>query len=317
MDNKKKLIISSGAVAGLAVVGGAFALFSDVVEQDVQGTVGTVNVDGEAEMKHTQVSRDSLALIMKNDEAQDVGIINNKFEEAPNNINPGDNLPVFESKDDLDNPDNIETVTRPGTDHEIDITIENKGTKSVVTRVMVELTGTAADGSALTKEQLRNIKLYFDKYNSVSGVTSIGIENVSDSQKLMLGEYERPDSENSIIYGFNADDAAEAVDMTTSEIQRKANLFNPTEDLIKSKMVLSGTGDNAEIEKYKDVDGIKDCPVTGKFKLDLAMKSDEYRYALEGATLNVTVKIEGMQYRNTSSANWETLFTETFVEEFE
>ncbi len=309
MDNKKKLIIGSSAVAGLAIVGGAFAIFSDVVIEESKATVGTVDITGSAHMTHQQLSREKLASFLKANNAQDTSAL--EFEVAPDNINPGDNVPVFESKDDPAKNNNIEIETRPGTDHEMDITINNVGTKSVLTRVMVELSGTTADGNtALTHDQLALLKVYFDKFNSVPGASSIGIEGVSDSQRVMLKEYTR-DEANKLIYCFDSHDAAQAVDMTGENTAMGFNLFEPTTDIVKSQMVLSGVGDNAEIEKYKAPDGsIVNCPTQGSFKLDLAMDSSENRDVLQGATIQITVKIEGMQYRNTSNANWETLFTE-------
>lgn len=305
--NKKKVIIGSTAVAGIALVGGAFALFSDFAEQDVTGTVGSVDVSAKADISHTQLKRDEMAKI----EAGVAGDLTyadlkNAFEAAPDNLNPGDNTPTKPNNTDEDDDNVEEKGPRPGTDHEISITVNNEGTKSVRTRVLVTLSGTK-DGQALTAEQLKNISVYLDKYNTISGITGVAVEGVDDYAVSLDSEVS--DDRNSIIYLFTGDDAKQVVDKSESEIK---DIVTAPSEILKAGMILSGTGKNAEIEKYVYGDETAECPTTGTFKLDITCASDEAQAELQGAELTFNVKVEAAQYRNTDNTVWETLFDEDF-----
>lgn len=192
----KKLLIAGASAASLAALGlGAFAFFADSSEIQEHTYVGTVAVSGSMEMTHTQVKRDRIFDygLFGVDEAFPFEMpyypegmsfnFNNKtatrlshhphpripnkesveaaFEVAPDNLNPGDNMYIPGWN------------LNHGTDHEIIVNIQNDGSKSVQTRMIFEITGTDANGNALSANDLRAIKLYFDEMNSVSGLTSI------------------------------------------------------------------------------------------------------------------------------------------------
>lgn len=98
---KKNKIIAASAVGAIAVLGmGAFAFFSDETDQDVEGTVGTVDVN------------DDLNLSLGNKE----------------NFNPGDENTPY----DPENPGNT-------TPHELSFDVTNDGTKSIRTRNIIEI----------------------------------------------------------------------------------------------------------------------------------------------------------------------------------
>ena len=55
----KKLLIGGASALSLATLGlGAFAFFTDTVELNKDAKVGTVDLEGTIEMKHTQLKRD-------------------------------------------------------------------------------------------------------------------------------------------------------------------------------------------------------------------------------------------------------------------
>ena len=125
MKNKKtnKKLMSTVAVASAfaVVVGGAFAFFIDTANFTKDVNVGTVNIDVQGDLVHS----DTL-----------------------NNLNPGDNDPE------------IPTDARPGTDHELSFEISNLGNKSVITRTVIEVSGLRKDGKTVfTEEELINIIL--------------------------------------------------------------------------------------------------------------------------------------------------------------
>lgn len=288
--------------------------------------VGTVSVDGEISMTHTQLKRDVLAQYLyfanePNSLDLDDGMtveeqreaIKELFEEAPDNLNPGDNEHIYTGYG--------EEASRPGTDHEINVTVENTGSKSILTRVLVEIEGTAADKTVLTKEDLSRVHVYFDSHNTISGISSIH-ENYWDWLDYLY-ECEAPDDENKMIYAIDPEMVRYSYDDSDTEPTSQ-----PLPEIIKSGFLLSGAEDaeNREVEKYVDETWnneeddwditTKDCPTKGTFKLDLGLseyEGDDENDKLEGASLTITVKIQGMQYRNTKDSTWEDLFEEQII----
>lgn len=100
MNKKVKLTVAIGAISTLALVGGAFALFSDTDEEETKATAGTVDVT-----------------------VSDIEFENSK------NINPGDNDP--ELPKDPDRPE--------GTSHKVTFDVESKGTKSIRTKLEITI----------------------------------------------------------------------------------------------------------------------------------------------------------------------------------
>ena len=119
MKNKKMLIAGASALA-LGVIGmGAFAYFADSADLNETAKVGTVDINATGSLVHSG---------------------------GLNNLNPGDNDP--------DVPENY----RDGSDHELSFDIENVGTKSVMTRAVITVTGKSGN-TDLTYEQLMNVLL--------------------------------------------------------------------------------------------------------------------------------------------------------------
>ena len=368
----KKLLIAGASAASLAALGlGAFAFFTDSSEIQEHTYVGTVEVSGSMEMTHAQVKRDrvigygifgkdyadpsymlpyypeGMAFNFNNKTATRLShhprpvlnkeAVESAFEVAADNLNPGDNMYI---------PDRS---LNPGTDHEIIVNIQNDGSKSVQTRMLFEITGTDANGNEITADDLRNIKLYFDEMNSISGLTSIHNPSYVNEElftnRILLPEMEETNQdEYKLIYGFDASLLENVIDR--SQTNYGSIILNELSDAAFTGMVFSGSEEHANreteagIKKYyvetedSDIWSLETeditAPTSGSFKFDLGMDSgvyldeneDEYvanndilesLARLEGATINIKVIIQGIQYRNTGSGTWEQLFDQTFV----
>ena len=269
----KKLLIGGASALSLATLGlGAFAFFTDTVELNKDTKVGTVDLEGTIEMKHTQLKRDRIVSDIYSPYAPDaddfvtypafpgynfqfgtgdVDVVQNAaqvldtFETAPDNLNPGDNLGLEEHENRF-----------PGTDHEIIVNVTNEGSKSVQTRMIFELTGTAADGvTPLTAEQLSNIKIYFDPFNSHSGLTSaagtIIAPNILCQNRIRLNPVsEENQSENKLMYGFSSNDIEYLNFPDFSNTDFGKSMLGPFNEALSSDLVFSGNEkhQNREIE---------------------------------------------------------------------
>jgi hypothetical protein len=351
----KKLLIAGASVASLAALGlGAFAFFTDTVELNKDTKVGTVDVEATAEIKHTQLKREvvlrypylwedfylpiypnwisdpnlqvpsAILEVEREDLTQEVLL--DMFETAQDNLNPGDNM--FQNN----------SSAYPGTDHEIIVNVTNEGSKSVTTRILFEITGTDASGSALSANDLRAIKLYFDEMNSVSGLTSIHAPSLANEElftnRILLPEVEENEQdENKLIYGFDASLLEDVIDR--SQTNYGSIMLNELSDAAFTGMVFSGSEEHANreteigIKKYYvetedsaiwslETEDIT-APTSGSFKFDLGLDSgvylnENYEYVanndileslakLEGATINIKVIVQGMQYPLTQVLN--------------
>lgn len=321
MNKKNKIILGSSAVAGLTLVGGVLAFFHDEVETAVTSKVGTVSVTADITKTDKEVTDSAKEIINTEDSNTFYGAEDNVspgemgkaqegvkdlFEDAPDNLNPGDN--------DGDISWDEEEPTRPGTDHEINISVNNTGSKSVKTRVVVTLTGTTADGDPLTAKELKNFTVNFDLANTFSGVSALHHE-----VEALCPLTEKEVDGYTISYTLDE-----------SLLKRISNYLNtedtpysePFDDIIYSNFILSGNKDesNAEIEKFATYDEkgkviTKECPSSGSYKLDICMNADAKDTRLQGANLTFKVTVEAMQHRNTSNGYWNIISSEDFSTE--
>lgn len=322
MKNKKLLIVGASA-ASLAALGlGAFALFSDEANLNPLTTkVGTVEVEGSADITHTQMKRNYAALLMSPENtaasvqntwddtfgADEVSEAKAQmlslFEAAPDNLNPGDNeLPTGN--------------TVPGTDHEIVINVENKGTKSIQTRILIELTGSDENGNALTRQDLQKINVYFDHYNSIPGFTSVPQLSADILEARSLLSRISTTKNNAIVYVADYSLVSDSMDI--SVLPEAESFTDSISDYVLSGLILSGTGENAETELFETFDALNEeyvsrtAPTSGTIKLDLGLDADAGEF-FEGKTIEIKVTVQGMQYRNTGDSTWEQLFDQTFI----
>ena len=319
----KKLLIAGASAASLAALGlGAFALFSDEASLNPLTTkVGTVEVEGSVNITHTQMKRNYAALLMSPEDPvnpsavwgdENVGAdevseakaqMLSLFETAPDNLNPGDNeLPTGN--------------TVPGTDHEIVINVENKGTKSIQTRVLIELTGADENGNALTTADLQKINVYFDQYNSISGFTSVPQLSANILEARSLLSRMTTTKNNAIVYVADYALVNNSIDL--SVLPEAESFTDSISDYVLSGLILSGTGKNAETELFETFDALNEeyvsrtAPTSGTIKLDLGLDADAGEF-FEGKTIEVKITVQALQLRNSSSDSWEDMFSERYV----
>lgn len=319
----KKLLIAGASAASLAALGlGAFALFSDEASLNPLTTkVGTVEVEGSVNITHTQMKRNYAALLMSPEDPvnpsavwgdENVGAdevseakaqMLSLFETAPDNLNPGDNeLPTGN--------------TVPGTDHEIVINVENKGTKSIQTRVLIELTGADENGNALTTADLQKINVYFDHYNSIAGFTSVPQLSADILEARSLLNRMTTTKNNAIAYVADYSLVSNSIDI--SVLPEAESFTDSMSDYVLSGLILSGTGENAETELFETFDALNEeyvsrtAPTSGTIKLDLGLDADAGEF-FEGKTIEVKITVQALQLRNSSSDSWEDMFSERYV----
>lgn len=318
MKNKKKLLIVGASAASLAALGlGAFAFFYDEVETMVESKVGFIDVDVTGNITHTQLKRTLVPRLMASEpiiDAKNPNEITKEqvlalFETAPDNLNPGDN----EMPDDY---------VHPGTDHEIELNIQNTGNKSIRTRILIEVL--SEDGS-LSSSDLRKLNLYFDPFNTIAGLTSVAqlSEGVLMERKDLK---EIGKTEDGVVFIVDQETLENAYNLSGSpdslefaEIKLLTDDFSP---YVLSGLLLSGTGENAETELFKsrtmnvetgEIDTVEqELPSSGTIKLDLALEKNAGEI-FEGKKIILKITVQGMQFRNTNNNLWEDLFVDEFV----
>lgn len=186
------------------------------------------------------------------------------------NFNPGDENP------ETDLPDGH----RPGSEHKLEYSIHNEGNKSMTTRSIIDITITGTDGNILDPS-------VFTLYQTVNGqTTDVKLENAEDSsirENVILGDR---------LYVLNDGSVVDTKPEDVSTIQSlRYIVLGPN---------LNGVGEAAEIEE-KAVDS--KASVSYAVALDFTTP-DEY----QGAAIDFDVSVQCMQYRNTNSGDWKTIF---------
>jgi hypothetical protein len=312
MKNKKKLLIAGASAASLVALGlGAFAFFYDEVETMVESKVGFIDVDVTGNITHTQLKRELVPRLMASEPIIDTENPNEitkeqvlaLFETAPDNLNPGDN----EMPDDY---------VHPGTDHEIELNIQNTGNKSIRTRILIEVS--SEDGS-LSPRDLRKLNLYFDPYNTIAGLSSAAqlAEGVFVIRKDLS---EIGTTEDGVVFILDQETVENVYNLSGSpEINLLTDAISP---YVLSGLILSGTGENAETELFKsrtmnietgEIDTVEqELPSSGTIKLDLGLDKNAGDI-FEGKKIILKITVQGMQFRNTNNNLWEDLFVNEFV----
>ena len=312
MKNKKKLLIAGASAASLAALGlGAFAFFYDEVETMVESKVGFIDVDVTGNITHTQLKRELVPRLMASEPIIDTENPNEitkeqvlaLFETAPDNLNPGDN----EMPDDY---------VHPGTDHEIELNIQNTGNKSIRTRILIEIL--SEDGS-LSSRDLRKLNLYFDPYNTIAGLSSAA-QLAEDVFMIRKDLSEIGTTEDGVVFILDQETVENVYNLSGSpEINLLTDDISP---YVLSGLILSGTGENAETELFKsrtmnietgEIDTVEqELPSSGTIKLDLGLEKNAGEI-FEGKKIILKITVQGMQFRNTNNNLWEDLFVNEFV----
>ena len=192
MKIKKKLLSTLSIICAFAIIfGGVFAFFSDSASLSENTKVGTVDIDVEGGLIHSNTL---------------------------NNLNPGDNDP--------DVPEDY----RSGTDHELSFKIDNLGNKSAIYRTVIEVSAIKSNSTPFTTEELMAIILSekqdvstittqnnitstdIDKYNTVNRLDATGYDN--NKLVYIIGGI----TENGMTYVLNGtgEDAETEINVTTS-----------------------------------------------------------------------------------------------------
>lgn len=172
-----------------------------------------------------------------------------------------------------DEDETIDKDARKGTDHNLTFTVNNTGNKSIMTRNVITL-------------QVDSGKLPANVYSL----------KTDDSTEL-ADKYYSTDGKNFVA-------AASVTDMSTVKAVR----------YVTTQVALNGIGENAESADATatTVAGATTNAGVDAVDFDYILKlAKEAGEEYELSPLSVTVEVQAMQYRNTSNAQWETLYSNT------
>lgn len=192
---------------------------------------------------------------------------------------PEDAKPQLSNAHNINPGDEDETLAaeaRKGTSHDLTFTVDNIGNKSVMTRNIITLTVNDEGGNALDPSY----------------------------------------------YSLKSDDATELVKKYYS-VDGVTFTASKPEDVkyvryITTQVALNGVGDNAEDNDAiaVDTEAVKTNEAISSVDYDYILKLDKNTPdgAYEMSKLSITIEVQAMQYRNTTDAEWDTLFTHTITQ---
>ncbi len=287
--NKKNIITLGASAAAVGVLGiGAFAFFSDHTEQDKSGTVGTVDIV------------DNGNLTIQNE----------------NNMNPGDEDPKNPPID----PDKPGSHT---TSHELTFGIKNEGTKSVITRNIVDIEVTAlympnedgtikregdvADGPFVKVPEGQTVYLnpsYFHLYqNGTRDELHNYVENVEVTDAVTNASrflIEKTDKDGNKYSALRYIIPGAVLDGKGSDLAQGGNAEKDSTTVDSDSMDISDDKNSVAYTYYLGLEStMPDC--------------------YQGAGVKVDVEVQAMQYRNTNNGtntegnmgDWQTVFKDS------
>ena len=330
---KKKLIIAGSTTAAVAILGlGAFALFSDNAVGGTASKAGTVDVElGDVELENA-------------------GNINpgDNDETIPETYIPDPNDPLYkdEDEDGIGDP-----VVIPTTSHDLTFDVSNVGTKSIRTRQTLIVTcEQEIDGEKVILDP-SYLSLLIERGVELGSIDGLGTKTYILSDGSEVAEWpivEEPEEEmpevpadpetpvvpedpETPVDPENPETPVVPEDPETPVVPENPETPANPEDVpmpaseegedeaeelyvvaIKYQLtpdIFDGVGDAAEVEELstvKAVDGVAAKTYTYMLKM-AANTPNEY----QGATINIDVVLEGMQYRNTGAADWELMSTQS------
>ena len=170
------------------------------------------------------------------------------------------------------------TTARKGTDHDLTFNVTNTGNKSIMTRNVITLSVTSEGGKQLDPS-----------YYSL-----------------------KTDDNTELVEKYYSTDGKTFTKVTSSTIPSGAKYVR----YVTTQVALNGAGSGAGVEKdataVSKTDAKTTTDITGvnyDYILKLAKETPDGEYEL--STLNIKVEVQAMQYRNTTDAEWTTLFTNT------
>lgn len=311
MKNNKKLAIAGASALGLAVVG--FGAFAFFSDSSEQNTDGTVGT-------------------------VDVSSKGNLTLSNSGNINPGDEEPGNENRGDT-------------TSHELNFGIANDGTKSIVTRNIIDIMVDShyqleADGSLSTTEVIEDgvvNKKYIEvaedgRVNLDPSIFHLYVKTGTEGNytNTKIEEVEGLKTSNPIILVKGMKDGKVAyvpVDDKDTVTDGKLVLryiiegatlggtYGDGEDadtvVVDNDYVKVTAGTDASKKasaEYRYFLGMDSAQTTNP-SLDGMVKNDKY----QGSHLTIDLTVQAMQYRNTDAGDyvnggdWQTVYTDTFT----
>jgi len=175
-----------------------------------------------------------------------------------------------------DEDETLDASARLGTNHDLTFTVDNIGNKSVMTRNIITLTVNDESGNALDPSY----------------------------------------------YSLKSDDATELVKKYYSTDGVTFTASKPADvkyvRYITTQVALNGVGENAEDNDAVAVntDAVKTNEAISAVDYDYILKLDKNTPdgAYELSKLTIDIEVQAMQYRNTTDAEWDTLFTHTVTQ---
>ena len=315
---KKKLIIAGSTTAAVAVLGlGAFALFSDNAVGGTASKAGTVDVElGDVELENA-------------------GNINpgDNDETIPETYIPDPNDPLYKDED----GDGIgDPVVIPTTPHDLTFDGSNVDTKSIRTRQTLIVTcEQEIDGEKVILDP-SYLSLLIERGVELGSIDGLGTKTYILSDGSEVAEWpivDEPEEDAPVVDPETPETPEVPEDPETPVVPEDTETPVVPEDpenvpapaleegeepeelyvvAIKYQLtpdIFDGVGDAAEVEELstvKAVDGVAAKTYTYMLKM-AANTPNEY----QGATINIDVVLEGMQYRNTGAADWELMSTQS------
>lgn len=174
-----------------------------------------------------------------------------------------------------DNDKTVPATNRKGTDHEFKINVKNTGNKSVMVRNIIEVIAKDKGGNAIDL-----------KINDDNGEHQVVLITDANKPEISLGD--------TSIAAENRGITNEPLTLTYLDNNKKA-------EFVTEPFTLNGL---EEKEDGVDIDA-------KSIVYDLGLAKEVTNELLAGGTIELNIKTQAMQYRNTGDSDWKTIFEET------
>ena len=171
-----------------------------------------------------------------------------------------------------DNDKTVSATNRKGTDHEFKISVKNTGNKSVMVRNIVEVVAKNSEGKEVELKDKEGHQVVLIT-DAQKSELSVGDTSVAKENRGMKGD---------------------PIALTYAKDNKSATFTS-------DQFALNGT---EEKEDGVDIDA-------KSVVYDLGLAKEVTNDLLAGGTIELKIKTQAMQYRNTGDSDWKTIFEET------
>lgn len=171
-----------------------------------------------------------------------------------------------------DNDKTVSATNRKGTDHEFKISVKNTGNKSVMVRNIVEVVAKNSEGKEVELKDKEGHQVVLIT-DAQKSELSVGDTSVAKENRGMKGD---------------------PIALTYAKDNKSATFTS-------DQFALNGT---EEKEGGVDIDA-------KSVVYDLGLAKEVTNDLLAGGTIELKIKTQAMQYRNTGDSDWKTIFEET------